>query len=204
MNLPAAYHEYRSPLLGLVVGGVVVLLAQIATTLASFCCSPTSFLPRVSAPCVYEVTEGGICIGSVFSDRPQTIPAILRQVGRTHPWVIADLDRCAPCGSSIAIARHSSAIQVSAIFGAKLMAAGKKIDLNRAHPSDLACIPGIGRKTAECIVQERWRRHGFTSVDELRAIRGIGQKRLQVLARWLEVGPWPGSGLTIVDRELPE
>ncbi len=68
------------------------------------------------------------------------------------------------------------------------MAAGLSIDVNRAQASDLEWVPGIGPKLAERIVRERERRNGFTSMSDLRTIRGIGEKKWRVLAQWLKIG----------------
>ena len=50
----------------------------------------------------------------------------------------------------------------------------RRIDLNRATAEDLANISGIGRGKAIEIVDMREALGGYTSVDDLRSIRGIG------------------------------
>ncbi|MGR6999560.1 ComEA family DNA-binding protein [Yinghuangia aomiensis] len=58
-------------------------------------------------------------------------------------------------------------------------AAGGVVDLNTATAEQLDALPGIGPVMAAHILD--WRReHGrFTSVDQLREIRGIGARRLE-------------------------
>jgi competence protein ComEA len=51
------------------------------------------------------------------------------------------------------------------------------INLNSATPAELEMLPGIGPTLAEAIIAERERRGGFRSVNELRDVRGIGEKR---------------------------
>jgi competence protein ComEA len=51
------------------------------------------------------------------------------------------------------------------------------INLNSATPVELEALPGIGPTLAEAIIAERERRGGFRSVNELRDVRGIGEKR---------------------------
>ncbi len=51
------------------------------------------------------------------------------------------------------------------------------IDVNTATPEELEELPGIGPVLAEAIVDERERRGGFRSVNELRDVRGIGEAR---------------------------
>jgi DNA uptake protein and related DNA-binding proteins len=56
-------------------------------------------------------------------------------------------------------------------------AAAGPIDLNTATLAALDTLPGIGPSLAAAILRERDRRGGFTSVDQLREVRGIGDKR---------------------------
>jgi competence protein ComEA len=51
------------------------------------------------------------------------------------------------------------------------------VNLNSATPAELEVLPGIGPTLAEAIITERERRGGFRSVNELRDVRGIGEKR---------------------------
>lgn len=51
------------------------------------------------------------------------------------------------------------------------------LDLNTATQAQLEALPGIGPTLAEAIIAERERRGGFRSVNELRDVRGIGDKR---------------------------
>jgi competence protein ComEA len=56
-------------------------------------------------------------------------------------------------------------------------ASGALIDLNTATSAQLETLPGIGPALAGAIITERDRRGGFRSVNELREVRGIGEKR---------------------------
>ena len=56
------------------------------------------------------------------------------------------------------------------------------IDLNNATSAQLETLPGIGPSLAGAIIAERERRGGFRSVNELREVRGIGEKRFADLA----------------------
>ena len=51
------------------------------------------------------------------------------------------------------------------------------INLNTATEAQLDTLPGIGPALAGAIIRERERRGGFTRVDQLRDVRGIGEKR---------------------------
>tara|TARA_A100001015_G_scaffold315976_1_gene429128 strand:- start:1192 stop:1740 length:549 start_codon:yes stop_codon:yes gene_type:complete len=52
------------------------------------------------------------------------------------------------------------------------------INLNTATASELCMLPGIGEKTAALILRYRHEKGGFTAVDELLHIKGIGHKTL--------------------------
>jgi competence protein ComEA len=56
-------------------------------------------------------------------------------------------------------------------------AAGALVNLNTATQAQLEALPGIGPSLARAIIGERDRRGGFRSVNELRDVRGIGEKR---------------------------
>jgi competence ComEA-like helix-hairpin-helix protein len=201
VNRPQESCGDGKPLPGLLLGGVVVLLVQLVPCFSALNGTQAPTACAISAPCVYEVVENKICLGTLFFDAPHTIPEILTMIGRSERGIGVDPGRCVPCGSSITIVTHSSEIMVRAISGAKLMAAGKRIDLNRAHASDLASIPGIGPRIAERIIREREHRKGFGGINDLRAIPGIGEKKLQILAQWLEIGTPASPSRTVVRDE---
>ena len=51
------------------------------------------------------------------------------------------------------------------------------VNLNTATQAQLEELPGIGPAFATAIISEREKRGGFKSVNELREVRGIGEKR---------------------------
>jgi competence protein ComEA len=57
-----------------------------------------------------------------------------------------------------------------------------KVNLNTATQAQLEELPGIGPTYAQAIIAERQRRGGFTSVNDLRSVHGIGDKRFAELA----------------------
>ena len=60
--------------------------------------------------------------------------------------------------------------------------AGAKVNLNTATQAQLEELPGIGPTYAQAILAERQRRGSFRSVNDLRSVRGIGDKRFAELA----------------------
>ncbi|HEY3216315.1 MAG TPA: helix-hairpin-helix domain-containing protein [Candidatus Eisenbacteria bacterium] len=69
------------------------------------------------------------------------------------------------------------------------------VDLNRATIQDLDALPGIGPVLAGRILAYRASYGPFGSVDELRAVRGIGPRLLERLRPQLTAGSAPpGAG----------
>jgi comEA protein len=62
------------------------------------------------------------------------------------------------------------------------------VNLNTASAAELQQVPGIGPSTADKILQMRKAYGAFKSVDDLRAVRGIGEKRLAKMKKYLTVG----------------
>jgi competence protein ComEA len=53
------------------------------------------------------------------------------------------------------------------------------LDLNRATDQDFDALPGIGPRLAERILEYRQSVGAFHSLDELRAVKGIGKKKFE-------------------------
>jgi comEA protein len=62
------------------------------------------------------------------------------------------------------------------------------INLNTATAAELQQVPGIGPSTADKILKMRKSYGPFKSVDDLRAIKGIGPKRLEKMRKYLTIG----------------
>jgi competence protein ComEA len=69
-------------------------------------------------------------------------------------------------------------------------AAGQKtINLNTATIEQLETLPGIGRKTAERIIEHREKVGAFKKVEELMNVKGIGEKSFLKIKPLLSVTP---------------
>ena len=64
----------------------------------------------------------------------------------------------------------------------------RPVNINTATSAELQQVPGIGPATAQKILQMRKSYGPFKSVDDLLAIRGLGQKRLDKMRKYLTVG----------------
>ncbi len=62
-----------------------------------------------------------------------------------------------------------------------------EIDINTASPEELILIPGIGIKLAMSIVRERERMDGFRRKEDLKRIRGIGERKYHIIKAFVRV-----------------
>ena len=62
------------------------------------------------------------------------------------------------------------------------------VNLNTASALELQQVPGIGPATADKILKMRKSYGPFKSVDDLRAIKGIGPKRMEKMRKYITVG----------------
>jgi len=68
------------------------------------------------------------------------------------------------------------------------VAAGDMVDINTATVEQLQAVSGIGEKIAAEIVAYRNAHGVFQSVDDLVNVKGIGEKKLELIKSTLEVG----------------
>jgi competence ComEA-like helix-hairpin-helix protein len=65
------------------------------------------------------------------------------------------------------------------------------LDLNVANVKELEQVPGIGPKTTQAIVDFRHKSGRFHRVEDLLAIKGISQRKLDKMRPYLKVTPQP-------------
>ena len=63
------------------------------------------------------------------------------------------------------------------------------INLNAATLDQLETLPGIGRKTAERILEQRQKSGGFKKIEELMNVKGIGEKSFLKIKPMVFVAP---------------
>lgn len=63
----------------------------------------------------------------------------------------------------------------------------RKINLNNATKTELMLLPGIGEAMAERIMLYREEKGSIKKIDELKKIKGIGEKKFEKLKPYIEV-----------------
>jgi competence protein ComEA len=91
------------------------------------------------------------------------------------------------CGTFLITNPTVSAHQSPA--AAQTPAAVPAINLNTATVDQLETLPGIGRKTAERIIEYRTKSGGFKRIEDLMNVKGIGEKSFLKLKPLVVVPP---------------
>jgi competence protein ComEA len=136
-----------------------------------------------------EVRKPGIYI---FKNSATLTEAVEKAGGLNEParFDEAQSKELLETGTSLNISKKSQGevkIGLRRIEATKLLAFSIPLDLNRVSVKDLCLVPGIGESLAKEIVSYRERRKGFRSVEELKNVRGIGEKKWKDLAEFLMV-----------------
>jgi len=79
-------------------------------------------------------------------------------------------------------------VLAAAVASAEPAPARAPLDLNRATAAELESLPGIGASKAAAILAAREAQGGFSSLDELEAVRGIGPALMAKLRPLVVVG----------------
>lgn len=82
---------------------------------------------------------------------------------------------------------ESDQVKIGTIDAAKRITLDIPIAINSATVYDLSLIPGIGKKTAQAIVNLRRSTGGIASINDLLKIRGMGEKKLTKIKKYLAV-----------------
>ena len=91
-------------------------------------------------------------------------------------------------GTLITILKESSIkIELGRMQANKLLIFSIPLDINRVSMEDLCLIPGIGESLAQEIMAYREIRKGFRSIEELKNVKGIGEKKWKALKTFFMV-----------------
>ncbi len=74
------------------------------------------------------------------------------------------------------------------LLGFSAVAEGERIDLNHASMEEIMTLPGVGKVLAARIIRYREEHGGFSSIDDLLDVEGIGEKTLQKIKPQIYLG----------------
>ncbi len=63
----------------------------------------------------------------------------------------------------------------------------KRVNINKASPSELTTIPGIGENLAKAIVDYRKSNKSFKDIQELKNIKGIKDRKLEQMKKYITI-----------------
>jgi competence protein ComEA len=102
---------------------------------------------------------------------------MIRKIASTWP-------RMAPKAATLA---GLALLLVCTVARAEKHPPSKPVDLNVANVKELQELPGIGPVTAQRIIDMRQKSGRFKRVEDLLAIRGISQKKLDALRPYVTI-----------------
>ena len=126
-----------------------------------------------------------------FSSAP-TIADVLEKAGIYYGEESWDKERDnGSLSSGTAVVLESSkeglGLALRPMDAAKLWAFGIPFNINTVSAEDLTYIPGVGPELAANIIAYRNESGAFNDVEELRRVKGIGEKRLQRMRAYVAV-----------------
>ncbi|WP_409186353.1 helix-hairpin-helix domain-containing protein [Amycolatopsis sp. VS8301801F10] len=131
-------------------------------------------------------------VGHVRSPGLVTVPSgsrvadALRAAGGANPGVdLTTLNLARKLADGEQLAVGVPAAQAAPVGSG---AAASKIDLNSATAEQLDSLPGVGEVTARRITDWRTQHGGFSSVEQLRDVDGIGESKFEKLREQVTVG----------------
>jgi len=113
----------------------------------------------------------------------------LLTIQRVNPSPLAGEGKPARRTSSLAGGGEGELIRIKIgrMEAHKLIVFSIPLNLNRVSSEDLCLIPEIGESLAQEIIAYRKRRRGFRSVEELKNVKGIGEKKYETFKKFLMV-----------------
>ena len=141
---------------------------------------------QFSGKVAIEVVKNGKSRGIYFVAPETSVNQLLKSIGIEYP---AQEDLLLDSGMKITISSVSENqhVTVAEIESAKRLALGMPLDINLATESDLLLVNGIGEVTAKKILDLRSKLGRYKNIEQLTEIKGIKEKKLAKLRKYLYV-----------------
>jgi competence protein ComEA len=136
-----------------------------------------------------EIRKPGVYI---FGHPPTLKEAIEKAGGFKEPFLLNEIPFSEPLGTGALLnvrkeSQQEVRIKVETMEANKLLVFNIPLNLNRVSFEDLCLLPGIGESLAREIIAYRQKRKGFRSIEELKHVKGIGEKKWKTLKPFLTV-----------------
>ena len=179
----------RSPGLTLIIGCLLLSLVSnrhYATLMDGRNYSQT--VPKV----IVEMSGGSNTSGMYFFAVVPTLQEVLEVSGiKQLSGRGFDSARLRPVESgtkvSISFCTNEPSITFMPMAAGKRIALGIPIDVNTATAEDLILISGVGAESARKIIDYRTGVGRFTRIEQLKNVKGIGEKRFQWIRKYIFV-----------------
>lgn len=89
-------------------------------------------------------------------------------------------------GSKVTINKDGSA-QIGLMSGEKHLIFSIPLNINKATAQDFEALPGIGPKLGERIIEKREKLGGFKTIDDIKKVKGIGEKKFEKIREMISV-----------------
>jgi competence protein ComEA len=176
----------------------LLLLLLLGLLYFRFYHRPLSALPEINGKETVVELKGGIRNPGVhLFGPPPTLKEAIERAGGLKEGYLPESARCSErleTGTLVAVENEPEEIRIrlERMESHKLLVFSIPLNLNGVSAEDLCLIPGIGESLAREMIAHRERRRGFHSVEELRNVKGIGEKK------WREL-----KGFFVVDSSNP-
>jgi len=174
----------------LVVAALLVILNAFPQTVREKRAVDVPFSTQTPGTIAVELTGESGRNGVYFIPKGTPSTGFLRMAGidsfgapgaPTKPFILKT-------ATTVTLSKTPPGISVEPMAAGMRLALGIPIDINRSSMQDLVLVPGIGEKTAEKILDQRNMNGKFSKLDELMQVKGIKEKRVEKLRRYLCIG----------------
>lgn len=136
----------------------------------------------VASPGVYELAQGARVQAAVdaaggFADGADVSAVNCARVAQDGEQIFVPSIDASPAGATD-VGGEGGASEGSATGGGE----SAKVNINRADAAELDTLPGVGPSTAEKIIADREANGPFATIEDIKRVSGIGDKKYEQLA----------------------